>query len=95
MLMYLSELGQVECSDLFRLLDLLLVGADLGLQLIDQGLGDKATNQNPGFNFPTYDKRWQAVRTTLNFYLFRLFLQLQSAWVNSESHIYKQDIASK
>ncbi len=59
MLMYLSELGQVECSDLFRLLYLLLVGADLGLQLIDQGLGDKATNQNLGLHFPTNDRRWQ------------------------------------
>jgi hypothetical protein len=81
MLMYLSELGQVEGGDLFRLLDLLLVGADLGLQLIDQGLGDKATNQN--------------VKTTLIFYIFCLLLQFQSAWVNSESHMYKQDNASK
>jgi hypothetical protein len=51
MIMYLSELGQVEGSDLFCLFDLLLVGADLCLQLIDQGLGDKLINQNPGLHY--------------------------------------------
>jgi hypothetical protein len=70
MLMYLSELGQVECSDLFRLLDLLLVGADLGLQLIDQGLGDKATNQNPLLHFSPMAS--SHVKTTLNLYIFCL-----------------------
>ena len=32
--MYLPELGEVECGDLLRLLDLLLVGLDLVLQLV-------------------------------------------------------------
>ena len=35
----LAELGQVEGGDLLRLLNLLLVGADLALQLVNQGLG--------------------------------------------------------
>ena len=34
----LPELGQVEGGDLLRLLDLLLVGADLALQLVNQRL---------------------------------------------------------
>ena len=34
----LPVLGQVEGGDLLRLLDLLLVGLDLALQLVDQGL---------------------------------------------------------
>ncbi len=84
--MYLSELGQVECSDLFRLLNLLLVGADLRLQLIDQGLGDKATNQNPRLHFPTNDRRWQVVRTTLNFYIYWLFIAI-AVRVNIESQM--------
>jgi hypothetical protein len=68
MLMYLSELGQVEGGDLFRLLDLLLVGADLGLQLIDQGLGDKSTNQKPGLHFSPMAS--SHVKTTLILYIF-------------------------
>ncbi len=63
MLTYLSELGQVEGCDLFRLFDLLLVGADLRLQLIDQGLGDKATDQNPGLHFSPMAR--SHVKTTL------------------------------
>ena len=35
----LPELGQVEGCYLLRLLNLLLVGADLGLQLVNQTLG--------------------------------------------------------
>jgi hypothetical protein len=34
----LAELGQVQGGDLLSLLDLLLVGADLALQLVDQSL---------------------------------------------------------
>ena len=36
--LHLPELGQVEGGDLLRLLDLLLVGLDLALQLVDETL---------------------------------------------------------
>ena len=36
--LHCAELGQVEGGDLLGLLDLLLVGLDLALQLVDQGL---------------------------------------------------------
>ena len=39
LLLGLPELGQVEGGDLLRLLDLLLVGLDLGLQLASQEQG--------------------------------------------------------
>ena len=35
---YDSLLGKVQCRNLFSLLNLLLVGLDLALQLVDQGL---------------------------------------------------------
>ena len=38
LLLSLPELGQVDGGDLLRLLDLLLVGLDLTLQLVDQSL---------------------------------------------------------
>ena len=45
--LHLAELGQVEGRNLLRLLDLLLVGLDLGLQLVNQGLeGTEGTNRS-------------------------------------------------
>jgi hypothetical protein len=42
----LAELGQVQGGDLLRLLDLLLVGADLALQLVNQSLEERAYNDD-------------------------------------------------